>query len=129
MVSQPGSVGYTIMGKTAAWTNAQKATDTLKKEDKLQRVTAKEVGCSQCAVSKHILRKLSERKKPVRKSLHLETGITSVLTGCPHCQKIPKAASMTTVLLCLIGQQTGLSCTCICENLRIKAWLGIVIKV
>ncbi|MED6284498.1 hypothetical protein CHARACLAT_019776 [Characodon lateralis] len=73
MVSQPGSVGYTIMGK--------KAIDALKKEDKPQSVTAKEVGCSQSAVSKHILRKLSERKKPVRKSLHLETGITSVLTG------------------------------------------------
>ncbi len=33
------------------------------------------------------------------------------LGTCPHCQKVPKAGSMTMVLLCLIGQQTRLTWT------------------
>ncbi len=55
MVSQFGSLGYTIMGKTADLTVVQKTIiDTLHKEDKPQTFITKEAGCSQSAVSKHI---------------------------------------------------------------------------
>ncbi len=68
MVSQFGSLGYTIMGKTADLTVVQKTIiDTLHKEGKLQTWIAKEAGCSQSAVSKHVKRKLSGRKKCGRK--------------------------------------------------------------
>ncbi len=63
MVSQFGSLGYTIMGKTADLTVVQKTIiDTLHKEDKPQTFITKEAGCSQSAVSKHVNRKLSEGK-------------------------------------------------------------------
>ncbi len=59
MVSQFGSLGYTIMGKTADLTVVQKTiSDTLHKEGKPQTFNAKEAGCSQSAVSKHVNRKL-----------------------------------------------------------------------
>ncbi len=62
------SLGYTIMGKTAGLTVVQKTIiDTLHKEGKLQTLIAKEAGCSQCAVSKHVNRMLSGRKKCGRK--------------------------------------------------------------
>ncbi len=68
MVSQFGSLGYTIMGKTADLTVVQKTIiDTLYKEGKPQTFIAKEAGCSQSAVSKHVNRKLSGRKKCGRK--------------------------------------------------------------
>ncbi len=68
MVSQFGSLGYTIMGKTADLTVVQKTIiDTLHKEGKPQTLIAKEAGCSQSAVSKHVNRKLSGRKKCGRK--------------------------------------------------------------
>ncbi len=68
MVSQFGSLGYTIMGKTADLTVIQKTIiDTLHKEDKPQTFFAKEAGCSQGAVSKHVNRKLSGRIKCGRK--------------------------------------------------------------
>ncbi len=68
MVSQFGSLGYTIMGKTADLTVVQKTIiDTLHKEGKTQTFIAKEAGCSQSAVSKHVNRKLSGRKKCGRK--------------------------------------------------------------
>ncbi len=68
MVSQFGSLGYTIMGKTADLTVVQKTIiDTLHKEGKLQTFIAKEAGCSQSAVSKHVNRKLSGRKTCGRK--------------------------------------------------------------
>ncbi len=68
MVSQFGSLGYTIMGKTADLTVVQKTIiDTLHKEGKPQTFTAKEAGCSPSAVSKHVNRKLSGRKKCGRK--------------------------------------------------------------
>ncbi len=68
MVSQFGSLGYTIMGKTADLTVVQKTIiDTLHKEGKPQTFIAKEAGCSQSAVSKHVNRKLSGRKKFGRK--------------------------------------------------------------
>ncbi|KAI2646007.1 DNA ligase [Labeo rohita] len=52
------------MGKTADLTVVQKIiTDTLHKEGKPQTFIAKEAGCSQSAVSKHVNRKLSRRKK------------------------------------------------------------------
>ncbi len=69
MVSQFGSLGYTIMGKTADLTAVQKTIiDTLHKEGKPQTFIAKEAGCSESAVSKHVNRKLSGRKKCGRKS-------------------------------------------------------------
>ncbi len=68
MVSQFGSLGYTIMGKTADLTVVQKTIiDTLHEEGKPQTFIAKEAGCSQSAVSKHVNRKLSGRKKYGRK--------------------------------------------------------------
>ncbi len=68
MVSQFGSLGYTIMGKTADLTVVQKTIiDTLHKKGKPQTFIAKEAGCSQSAVSKHDNRKLSGRKKCGRK--------------------------------------------------------------
>src|SRR4029434_537889 len=68
MVSQSGSVGYTIMGKTADLTVVQKTIiDTLHKEGRTHKVIAKEAGCSQSAVSKHINGKLNGRKKCGRK--------------------------------------------------------------
>ncbi len=68
MVSQFGSLGYTIMGKTADLTVVQKTIiDTLHKEGKPQTFISKEAGCSQSAVSKHVNRKLSGRKKCGRK--------------------------------------------------------------
>ncbi len=68
MVSQFGPLGYTIMGKTADLTVVQKTIiDTLHKEGKPQTFIAKEAGCSQSAVSKHVNRKLSGRKKCGRK--------------------------------------------------------------
>ncbi len=64
MVSQFGSLGYTIMGKTNDLTVVQKTIiDTLHKEGKQQTFIAKEAGCSQIAVPKHVNRKLSGRKK------------------------------------------------------------------
>ncbi len=52
------------MGKTADLTVVQKTNiDTLHKEGKPQTCVTKEAGCSQTAVSKHVNRKLSERKK------------------------------------------------------------------
>ncbi len=68
MVSQSSSVGYTIMGKTADLTVVQKTTiDTLHKEGKSQKVIAKEAGCSQSSVSKHINREAKGRKRCGRK--------------------------------------------------------------
>ncbi len=68
MVSQFGSLGYTIMGKNADLTVVQKTIiDTLHKEGKPQTFIAKEAGCSRSAVSKHVNRKLSGRKKCGRK--------------------------------------------------------------
>ncbi len=68
MVSQSSSVDYTIMGKTADLTVVQKTTiDTLHKEGKTQKVIAKEAGCSQSFVSKHINREAKGRKRCGRK--------------------------------------------------------------
>ncbi len=68
MVSQFGSLRYTIMGKTVDLTVVQKTIiDTLQKEGKPQTFIAKEAGCSQSAVFKHVNRKLSGRKKCGRK--------------------------------------------------------------
>ncbi len=68
MVSQFGSLGYTILEKTADLTVVQKTIiDTLHKEGKPQTFIAKEAGCSQSAVSKHVNRRLSGRKKCGRK--------------------------------------------------------------
>ncbi len=68
MVSQFGSLVYTIMGKTADLTVVQKTIiDTLHKEGKPQTFIVKEADCSQSAVSKHVNRKLSGRKKCGRK--------------------------------------------------------------
>ncbi len=56
------------MGKTADLTVVQKTTiDTLHKESKTQKVIAKEAGCSQSSVSKHINGEAKERKRCGRK--------------------------------------------------------------
>ncbi len=51
MVSQFGSLGYTIMGKTADLTVQNTIIDIIHKEGKPQTLIAKEAGCSQSAVS------------------------------------------------------------------------------
>ncbi len=67
MISQVGSLDYTIMGKTADLTVVQKTIiDTLHKEGKPQNIHYQR-SCSQSAVSKHVNRKLSGRKKCGRK--------------------------------------------------------------
>ncbi len=81
MVSQSSSVGYTIMGKTADLTVVQKTTiDTLHKEGKTQKVIAKEAGCSQSSVSKHINRGAKGGKRCGRKSVQA-IGITAPWRG------------------------------------------------
>ncbi len=58
------------MGKTADLTVVQKTIiDTLHKEGKPQTFIAKEAGCSQSAVSKHVNRKLSGSKS-VEEKMH-----------------------------------------------------------
>ncbi|KAI2648215.1 Transposable element Tc1 transposase [Labeo rohita] len=70
MVSQFGSLGYTIMGKTAELTVVQKTIiDTLHKEGKPQTFIAKEAGCSQSAVSKHV-NKVEGKEKVWKKKMH-----------------------------------------------------------
>ncbi len=69
MVSQFGSLGYTIMLKTADLTVVQKTIiDTLHNEGKPQTLFAKEAGCSQSAVSKHVDRRRKE--KVWKKNMH-----------------------------------------------------------
>ncbi len=81
MVSQFGSLGYTIMGKTADLTVVQKTIiDTLHKEGNAQTFIAKEAGCSQSAVSKHVNRKLSRRKSVEEKDAQ-PTERTAALWG------------------------------------------------
>ncbi len=67
MVSQFGSLGYKIMGKTDLTVVQKTIIDPLYKEGKPQTFIAKKSGCSQSAVSKHVNRKLSGRKKYGRK--------------------------------------------------------------
>ncbi|KAI2644402.1 30S ribosomal protein S16 [Labeo rohita] len=56
------------MRKTADLTVVQKTSiDTLHKEGKTQKVIAKEAGCSQSSVSKHINREVKGRKRCGRK--------------------------------------------------------------
>ncbi len=84
MVSRFGSLGYTIMGKTADLTVVQKTIiDTLHKEGKPQTFIAKEAGCSQSAVSKHVNRKLSRRKNCGRTSCVLPS--VPVVQWLEHC--------------------------------------------
>ncbi len=81
MVSQFGSLVYTITRKTADLTVVQKSIiDTLHKEGKPQTLITKEAGCSQSAVSKHVNRKLSGRKKCRRKRC-----TTNRENGCASC--------------------------------------------
>ena len=64
MVSQSGSGGYTIMGKTADLTVVQQTIiDALHKEGKTQKVIAKEARCSQSAVSKQNVWKVEWKEK------------------------------------------------------------------
>ncbi len=67
MVFQFGSLGYTIMGKTADLTVVQKTIiDTLHKEGKPQTFIAKKAGCSQ-----------SEKKQNICKGfLSLQNGLS-----------------------------------------------------
>ncbi len=73
MVSQFGSLGYTIMGKTADLTVVQKTIiDTLHKEGKPQTFIAKEAGCSQSAVSKHEWKEKVWKKKMHNQPIELQ---------------------------------------------------------
>ncbi len=80
-LSQFGSLGYTIMGKTADLTVVQKTIiDTLHKEGKPQTFIAKEAGCSQSAVSKHVNRKWKE--KVWKKKMHNQPGEPQAYEDC-----------------------------------------------
>jgi len=73
MVSQFGSLGDTITGKTTDLTVVQKTIiDTLHKEGKPQTFISKEAGCSQSAVSKHVNKKveLKVEEKVWTKNMH-----------------------------------------------------------
>ncbi len=67
--SQFGSLGYTIMGRLPDLTVFQKTINwqPFTRRVNPQTFIAKEAGCSQSAVSKHVNRKLSGRKKCGRK--------------------------------------------------------------
>ncbi len=80
MVSQFGSLGYTIMGKTDMTVVQKTIIDTLHKEGKPHTFIAKEAGCSQNAVSKHVNRKLSGRKSVEEKDAQ-PTERTTALWG------------------------------------------------
>ncbi len=81
MVSQFGSLGYTILGKNADLTVVQKTIiDTLHKEGKPQTFMAKEAGCSQSSLSKHGNRKLSGRKKCGRKRFRINRENSSLIS-------------------------------------------------
>lgn len=55
MVFKSGSEGYTIVNETADLTFVQETiTDILHKEDKTQKVIAKDAGCSQTSASMSI---------------------------------------------------------------------------
>ncbi len=70
MVSQFGSLGYTIMRKTDDLTVVHKTIiDTLHKECKPQTFIAKEAVCSQSAVSKHV-NKVEWKEKVWKKKMH-----------------------------------------------------------
>ncbi len=82
MVFQFGSLGYTIMGKTADLTDVQKTIiDTLHKEDKPQTFIAKEAGCSQSAVSKHV-NKVEWKEKVWKKKMHKQPGEPQLYEDC-----------------------------------------------
>ncbi len=69
------------MGTTADLTVVQKTIiDTLHKEGKPQTFIAKEAGCSQSAVSKHVNRKLSGRNRCTtnRENLSLVSSVGKV---------------------------------------------------
>ena len=91
------------MGKTADLTVVQKTIiDTLHKEGKPQKVIAKEVGCSQSAVSKHINRKLSGRAKCGRKmctSSRDDRSLGRSVRKSPHADKSVKWALNVVFLL------------------------------
>ncbi len=71
------------MRKTADLTVVQKTIiDTLHKEGKTQTFIAKEAGCSQSAVSKHVNRKLSGRKKRGRKRCTTNQENRSLMKDC-----------------------------------------------
>ncbi len=76
MVSQFGSLGHTIMGKTADLKVVQKT--IIHKEGKPQTFISKEAGCSQSAVSKHV--KWVEEKSVEEKDAQ-PTERTTVLWG------------------------------------------------
>ncbi len=81
MVSQFGSLDYTIMGKTADLTVVQKTIiDTLHKEGKPQTFIAKEAGCSQSAVSSMLTESWGEVKSVEEKDAQ-PTERTAALWG------------------------------------------------
>ncbi len=82
MVSQFGSLGYTIMGKTADLTVVQKTIiDTLHKEGKPQTFIAKEAGCSQSAVFKHV-NKVVWKEKVWKKKMHNQRENRNLTEDC-----------------------------------------------
>ncbi len=77
------------MGKTADLTVVQKTTiDTLHKEGKTQKVIAKEAGCSQSSVSKHI-------NTPISRSRHFEIESEAPVGRNPEVLPLITGAAMS----------------------------------
>ncbi len=88
MVSQFGSLGYTIMGKTVDLTVVQKTIiDTLHKEGKPQTFIAKEAGCSQSAVSKHVKVEWKEKDAQPTKRTAALWGLSSKIKNLDELHK------------------------------------------
>ncbi len=125
MVSQFGSLGYTIMGKTADLTVVQKTiSDTLHKEGKPQTFIAKEAGCSQSAVSKHVNRKLSGRKTSHKTWVNFTRNglrLGSRHQEPPHTDVSRNLATVVVFLLSLfhtaIPENTWKMCPVICPGM------------
>ncbi len=82
MVSQFGSLGYTIMGKTADLIVVQTTiTDTLHKESKPQTFIAKEASCWHSAVSKHV-NKVEWKEKVWKKMMHNQPRVPQPYEDC-----------------------------------------------
>ncbi len=83
MVSQFGSLVYTSRGRLLIWQLSRRQSLTPSQEGKPQTFITKEAGCSQSAVSKHVNRKLSGRKKCGRK-MHNQPRETQLMRIVKH---------------------------------------------
>ncbi len=119
MVSQFGSLGYTIMGKTADLTVVQKTIiDTLHKEGKPQTFIAKEAGCSQSAVSKHV-NKVEWKEKVWKKKMHNQPREHQPYEDC-QAKSIPEFGWTSQGMDCGWGQAIKSHHTQTCQGIWLQ---------